>query len=208
VDRFLFLEILALALTGLLVYHSLRCRGAAFTAIFFTGGAFLGILRENAVALWTPLYTYNPATFHLWIGQAPLILGVFWSCTIYMGLSLSEVIAGGSLVGGRRRGAVVLLAMAFLAAYACFNEAYASMFPMVLWKFTPAAILWGGAPVMVLWGYAGMALIFLLFLVPIFRLRLPAAGRAAVFSASALLMIPLHLGWIWLFSRLMLLAAR
>jgi len=206
-DRFLFLELAALVLTGFLVYHSLRFRGAAFTAMFFTGGAFLGVLRENTVALLTPLYAYNPATFHLWIGAAPLILAVFWSFTLYLALSLSEVIAGGSLLDGRRRAGVILLSMAFMAAYACFNEAYSSLFPMVLWKFTPAVTLWGGTPVMVLWGYAGMALIFLLFLPPVYRLRLPAAGRVAVFSASTVLMIPLHLGWIWIFSRVVLLAA-
>jgi hypothetical protein len=63
-DLFLALEIIALALSGLLIWHSARTRGADFTCMFFIGGAFLGLVRENVVAQVAVLnlYSYNPAT--------------------------------------------------------------------------------------------------------------------------------------------------
>ena len=85
-DLFLALELIALALSGLLIWHSARTRGAAFTWMFFVGGAFLGLIRENVVAQVAALnlYSYSPATFHLWVGAAPLILTVFWSYAIFL----------------------------------------------------------------------------------------------------------------------------
>jgi hypothetical protein len=200
-DTFLALELIALALTVLLIWHSTVTRGAAFTWMFFTGGAVLGLVRENVVAQVAALnlYSYNPATFHLWVGAAPLILMVFWSYTIYLGLTLSEVIVGGDLAGGKRRVWVIVLAMAFMAAYACLNEAFASMYPMVLWKFKPALAIWVGTPAMVLWGYAGMALIFMLALLFIYRLHIKTIWRVLIFCSSVIVMIPLHLLWIALF---------
>jgi hypothetical protein len=38
-DTFLALELIALALTALLIWHSAVTRGAAFTWMFFLGGA-------------------------------------------------------------------------------------------------------------------------------------------------------------------------
>jgi hypothetical protein len=200
-DTFLALEIIALALTGLLIWHSARTRGAAFTWMFFPGGAFLGLLRENVVAQVSALnlYAYSPATFHLWVGAAPLILMVFWSYTIYLGLAFSEVITGGNIINGRRRVLVILLTMLFMAAYACLNEAFSSMYPMVLWKFKPALTIWGGTPAMVLWGYAGMALIFLFTLLVVYKLRIRTIYRVMIFCASVIVMIPLHLLWIAIF---------
>jgi len=200
-DTFLALELIALALTALLIWHSARTRGAAFTWMFFMGGAFLGLVRENVVAQVAALnlYSYNPATFHLWVGAAPLILMVFWSYTIYLALTFSEVIAGGNLIGGKRRLWVILLSMVFMACYDFLNEAFASIYPMVLWKFKPALTVWGGTPAMVLWGYAGMALIFLLTLLLVYRLRMRTAYRVMIFCASVIVMIPLHLLWIAIF---------
>lgn len=200
-DLFLALELIALALTGLLIWHSAITRGAVFTWMFFLGGAFLGLVRENVVAQVAALnlYSYNPVTFHLWAGAAPLILMVFWSYTIYLALTLSEAILAGNLIGGRRRAWVLLLAMVFLASYACLNEAFASMYPMVIWKFKPALTIWGGTPAMVPWGYAGMALIFLMALLLVFRLRIRAVYRVLVFCASVTVMVPLHLLWIAIF---------
>jgi hypothetical protein len=200
-DTFLALELIALALTGLLIWHSARTRGAAFTWMFFLGGAFLGLIRENAVAQVAALnlYSYNPATFHFWVGAAPLILMVFWSYTIYLALTFSEVIVAGDLIGNRRRVRVILLALVFMASYACLNEAFASIYPMVLWKFKPAFTIWGGTPAMVLWGYAGMALIFLLALLLIYKLRIRTICRVMIFCASVVVMIPLHLLWIAIF---------
>ena len=197
-DTFLALELIALALTGLLIWHSARTRGAAFTWMFFLGGALLGLVRENVVAQVAALnlYSYNPATFHLWIGAAPLILTVFWSYTIYLALTFSEVMAGGDLIGGKRRLWVILLSMVFMASYACLSEAFASIYPMVLWKFKPALTVWGGTPAMVLWGYAGMALIFLTALLLVYKLRLRTIYRVIIFCASVIVMIPLHLLWI------------
>ncbi len=200
-DLFLALELIALALTGLLIWHSARMRGAAFTWMFFLGGACLGLVRENVVAQVAALnlYSYSPAAFHLWVGAAPLILMVFWPYTIYLALTFSEVIIGGDFVSGKHRVWVILLAMVFMASYACLNEAFASMYPMVLWKFKPALTVWGGTPAMVLWGYAGMALIFLLALLPVFKLRIRAIYRVMIFCASVIVMVPLHLLWIAIF---------
>jgi hypothetical protein len=169
--------------------------------MFFLGGAFLGLVRENVVAQVAALnlYSYNPATFHLWAGAAPLILMVFWSYTIYLALTFSEFIVEGDLIGGRRRVRVILLAMVFMASYACLNEAFASIYPMVLWKFKPALSIWGGTPALVLWGYAGMALIFLLTLLLIYKLRIRTVYRVMIFCASVIVMIPLHLLWIAVF---------
>ena len=200
-DVFLALELIALMLSGLLIWHSARTRGAAFTCVFFIGGAFLGLVRENVVAQVAALnlYSYSPAAFHLWVGEAPLILMVFWSYTIYLALTFSEVIAGGNLISGQRRIWIILLSMLFMASYACLNEAFASMYPMVLWKFKPALTVWGGTPAMVLWGYAGMALIFLLALLLVYKLRIRSVYRVMLFCASVIVMIPLHLLWIAIF---------
>jgi len=200
-DLFLALELVALALTGLLVWHSAVTRGAVFTWMFFLGGAFLGLVRENAVARIDALnlYSYNPATFHLWAGAAPLILLVFWSYTIYIGLTLSETIVRGNFPGGKRIVWIVLLAMVFMACFACLNEVFSSMYPMVIWKFKPALTVWGQTPAMVLWGYAGMALIFLLALLVVYRLRIRAVYRVIIFSLSFIIMVPLHLIWIAIF---------
>ncbi|MFA5064702.1 MAG: hypothetical protein WC566_04465 [Dehalococcoidia bacterium] len=200
-DTFLALELIALALTGLLIWHSACTRGAAFTWMFFLSGALLGLVRENVVAQVAALnlYSYNPATFHLWVGAAPLILMVFWSYTIYLALTFSEVICGGDLIGGKRRVWVILLSMVFMASYACLNEAFASIYPMVLWKFKPALTVWGGTPAMVLWGYAGMSLIFLLTLLPVYKLHIRTVYRVLIFCASVIVMIPLHLIWIGVF---------
>jgi len=200
-DLFLALELIALALSGLLVWHSASTRGAAFTCMFFLGGAFLGLARENVVAQVAALnlYSYSPAAFHLWVGAAPLILMVFWSYAIYLALTFSEIIVGGNLISGRRRVWVLLMSMLFMAAYACLNEAFASMYPMVLWKFKPALTIWGGTPAMVLWGYAGMALIFLLALLLVYKLRIRTVYRVMIFCASVIVMIPLHLLWIAIF---------
>jgi hypothetical protein len=200
-DLFLSLELIAIVLTGLLVWHSAVTRGAAFTWMFFLGGAFLGLVRENVVARVEALnlYSYSPAAFHLWAGAAPLILLVFWSYTIYIGLSLSEVIVRGDLVGGQRRVWIILLAMIFMACFACLNEVFASMYPMVIWKFKPALTVWGQTPAMVLWGYAGMALIFLLTLLVVYKLRIRAVYRVMIFCLSFIIMIPLHLLWIAIF---------
>ncbi len=198
---FLALELIALALTGLLIWHSIRTRGGALTWMFFLGGAFLGLIRENVVAQVAALnlYSYNPATFNLWVGAAPLILMVFWSYTIYLALTFSEVILGGNLIGGRRRAGVILLAMVFMASYACLNEAFAGMYPMVLWQFKPALTIWGQTPAMVLWGYAGMALIFLPALRLVYEWRIRTIYRVIIFCASAIIMIPLHFLWIAIF---------
>jgi hypothetical protein len=51
----------------------------------------------------------------------------------------------------------------------------------------------------VLWGYAGMALIFLLTLLLIYKLRIKTVWRALIFCASVIVMIPLHLLWIAIF---------
>ena len=200
-DLFLALEIIALALSGLLIWHSARTRGMAFTWVFFLGGAFLGLIRENVVAQVAALnlYSYSPSAFHLWVGAAPLILMVFWSYTIYLALTFSEVIVGGNFISGKRRVWVALLAMVFMSSYACLNEAFASMYPMVLWKFKPALTIWGGTPAMVPWGYAGMALIFLLALLLFYKLRTRAIYRVLIFCASVIVMIPLHLLWIAIF---------
>jgi hypothetical protein len=61
-DLFLSLELIAIVLTGLLIWHSAVTRGAAFTWMFFLGGAFLGLVRENVVARVEarPLFTCGP----------------------------------------------------------------------------------------------------------------------------------------------------
>jgi hypothetical protein len=200
-DLFLALELIALALSGLLIWHSARTHGAAFTCMFFIGGAVLGLVRENVVAQVAAinLYSYSPATFHLWVGAAPLILMVFWSYTIYLALTFSEVIVEGNFISGKHRVGVILMSMVFMASYACLNEAFAGMYPMVLWKFKPALTIWGGTPAMVLWGYAGMALIFLLSLLLVYKLRIRTIYKVMIFCASVIVMIPLHLLWIAIF---------
>jgi hypothetical protein len=121
---------------------------------------------------------------------------VFWCYTIYLALTFSEVITGGNLIGGKRRLGVILLSMVFMAAYACLNEAFASIYSMVLWKFKPALAVWGDAPALLLWGYAGMGMIFLLTLLFVYKLRIRTVYRVIIFCASVIVMIPLHLLWI------------
>ena len=192
----LFLEIFTFSLTALCIYHSLKYRGREFTILFFITGFALGITRENVVSLLTDLYSYNPAAFIFWIGSAPLLLGVFWSYTIYFSLSLSEYIFEGSIIKGKKTTPVILTTMVFMAAYACLNEAFASLYQMVIWKFVPDTALWGGTPVLVPFGYAGMSLIFLLFLLIVARRRFSIYVKLLIMIASVALMVPLHLAWI------------
>lgn len=190
------LEILTFVLTAVLIYHSLVVRGREFTLLFFITGFVLGILRENVVARITDLYSYSPVAFVLWIGAAPAILGVFWSFTIYISMSLSERLVRGDFLEGRRLVPIILLAMVFMGAYACFNEAMASTFPMVLWKFDPEIAIWGNTPVMVIFGYGGLSAIMLIFIYFIYRRGWKTWIKVMAGVLSTLVMIPLHLGWI------------
>jgi hypothetical protein len=192
----LLFEILSFALTGVLIFHSVRVRGRAFTILFFVTGAVLGILRENVVARITDLYSYNPEVFNLWIGSAPLVLAVFWSFTIYISMTLSERLVHGDFVKGERLVLIILVSMVFMGAYAAMNEAMASTFPMVLWKYPSDVTIWGGAPIMVLFGYGGLALIMLTGIYIIQKRKWKTWVKVVVGALSTLLMIPLHLAWI------------
>ncbi len=189
-------EIITFALAGVLVYHSLRVRGTVFTLLFFVTGAVLGLLRENIVARLTGLYAYNPEVFTLWIGAAPAILAVFWSVSVYTSMTLSERLFHGDFLTGKRTIPIILLSTLFMGAYAASNEAMASVYPMVLWKFLPDVAIWGGAPLMVVFGYAGLAAIMLIgvYLIQ----RRPWRGWVKILAGvlSSLIMIPLHVAWI------------
>jgi hypothetical protein len=189
-------EILTFVLTAVLVYHSVRVRGTVFTLLFFVTGAVLGVLRENIVARLTSLYAYNPDVFTLWVGAAPAILLVFWSFSIYVSMTLSERLVHGDFLKGQRLVPIIVMSMVFMAAYAASNEAMASVYPMVLWRFVPDAAIWGGAPLMVVFGYAGLAAIMLVGVYIIHRR--PWRGWVKVLAGvlSVLIMIPLHLAWI------------
>ena len=192
----LFLEIASFVLTGILIFHSVRVRGIPFTLLFFITGGVLGVLRENIIAAFSDLYQYNAAVFTLWIGHAPAILMVFWSFTLYISMSLSERMVSGDLPSGKRVIPVVLLSMVCMGIYACFNEAMASSFQMVLWKFSPILSIWGDAPVMVVFGYAGLAGIMLPVLYLIHRRPWNTWVKVVSGVLSTLVMIPLHLAWI------------
>jgi hypothetical protein len=189
-------EILTFVLTAVLVYHSVRVRGTVFTLLFFVTGAVLGVLRENIVARLTSLYAYNPDVFTLWVGAAPAILLVFWSFSIYVSMTLSERLVHGDFLKGQRLVPIIVMSMVFMAAYAASNEAMASVYSMVLWRFVPDAAIWGGAPLMVVFGYAGLAAIMLVGVYIIHRR--PWRGWVKVLAGvlSVLIMIPLHLAWI------------
>jgi len=189
-------EIITFVLTGVLIYHSLRVRGTVFTVLFFVTGAILGVLRENIVARLTGLYAYNPDVFTLWVGAAPAILMVFWSFSVYISLTLSERLVHGDFLNGRRTIPIILLSMAFMGAYAASNEAMASVYPMVLWKFVPDVAVWGGAPLMVVFGYAGLAALMLIGVYGIQRRRWRGWVKVLVGALSTLIIIPLHLAWI------------
>jgi hypothetical protein len=189
-------EIITFVLAGVLVCHSLRVRGTPFTLLFFITGAVLGLLRENVVARLTGLYAYNPDVFTLWIGAAPAILVVFWSVSIYISMTLSERLFHGDFLTGKRTTPIILLSMAFMGAYAASNEAMASVYPMVLWKFVPDVTIWGGAPLMVVFGYAGLAAIMLVGVYVIQSRRWRGWVKVLVGALSTLVMIPLHLAWI------------
>jgi len=195
----IFLEIASFVLTGVLIVHSVRVRGVPFTLLFFITGGILGVLRENSIAIFSDLYQYNTAVFTLWIGHAPAILMVFWSFTVYISMSLSEQMVAGDLPNGRRVIPVIGLSMVCMGMYACFNEAMASSFPMVLWKFRPDLVIWGDAPVMVIFGYAGLAAIMLPVLYLIHRRPWKTWVKVASGALSTLVIIPLHLAWIALF---------
>ncbi len=189
-------EIITFIVAGVLVYHSLRVRGAAFTWLFFVSGAVLGLLRENVVARLTDLYAYNPEVFTLWVGAAPAVLAVFWSVSIYISLVLSERLVHGDFLAGRRVVATILLSALFMGAYAASNEAMASVWPMVLWRFTPDAALWGGAPLMTVFGYAGLGAIMLIGVYVIARRGWKGWVKVTVGVLIVPAMIALHLAWI------------
>jgi hypothetical protein len=189
-------EIITFVLTGILIFHSVTVRGWTFTFLFFLTGAVLGVLRENIVARFTDLYAYNPDVFTLWIGAAPAILMVFWSFSIYVSMTLSERLVHGDFAGGQRLVAIILFSMVFMGAYAAANEAMASTFPMVLWKFTPDAAIWGGAPLMVVFGYAGLGAIMLVGVYAICRARWRGWVKVTAGVLSTPIMIGLSLAWI------------
>lgn len=189
-------EIITFVLTGVLIYHSLKVRGRVFTLLFFVTGAVLGVLRENIVARLTNLYAYNPDVFTLWIGAAPAILMVFWSFSVYISLTLSERLVHGDFLKGERPIPVILLSMVFIGAYAAGNEAMASVYPMVLWKFTPDIAVWGGAPLMVVFGYAGLGAIMLVGVSIIQGRGWKGWVKVLAGVLSTVVMIGLHLAWI------------
>jgi hypothetical protein len=189
-------EIITFIVTGILIYHSVTVRGAGFTLLFFVTGAVLGVLRENIVAHLTGLYAYNPEVFTLWIGAAPAIFLVFWSFSAYISLTLSERLVHGDFLSGQRIVGIILLSMVFMGAYAAANEAMASVYPMVLWKFAPDVAIWGGAPLMVIFGYAGLGAILLVGVFIIHRRGWKSWVKVTVGCLSTVLMIPLHLAWI------------
>jgi hypothetical protein len=192
----LFLEITAFILTGLCVVHSITCRGREFTVLFFLGGFLLGILRENIVASFSDLYAYNPYLFSLWVGKAPLLLGVFWSYSFYFSLSAAEDLTKGRLMEGKKPAAVLLITMLAMAAFTCLNESFTSAYEMVLWKFRPAVMLWGTVPLLTLFGYAALALLFLLALRLVIGTRFSLPGKSAMIFLSILVIIPLHLAFL------------
>ncbi len=189
-------EIITFALTGVLIYHSLKVRGPAFTLLFFVTGAVLGVLRENIVARLTSLYAYNPDVFTLWIGEAPAILMVFWSFSVYISLTLSERLVHGDFVRGQRTIPIILVTMAFMGAFAASNEAMASIYPMVLWKFAPDVAIWGGAPLMVVFGYAGLGAIMLAGIAIIQGRPWKGWVKVLVGVPATAVMIGLHLAWL------------
>ncbi|MBN2224531.1 MAG: hypothetical protein JW765_07650 [Deltaproteobacteria bacterium] len=189
-------EIITFVLTGVLIYHSLKVRGAVFTLLFFLSGAVLGVLRENIVARLTGLYAYNPDVFTLWVGAAPAILAVFWSFSVYISLTLSERLVHGDFLRGQRVASIILLSMVFMGAWAASNEAMASIWPMVLWKFVPDVAVWGGAPLMVVFGYAGLSAIMLVGVSVIHRRDWKGWVKVTAGILSTVLMIGLHLAWI------------
>jgi hypothetical protein len=189
-------EIITFILAGVLIVHSVTVRGWAFTLLFFLTGAVLGVLRENVVAKLTDLYAYNPEVFTLWIGAAPAILLVFWSLSTYVSMTLSERLVHGDFTGGGRLTWIVLFSMVFMGAYAAANEAMASIYPMVLWKFAPDVAVWGGAPLMVIFGYAGLGAIMLIGVSLIYRRRWKGWVKVLAGVLSTPIMIGLHLAWI------------
>ncbi len=189
-------EIITFVLAGVLVVHSVMVRGWAFTLLFFLTGAVLGVLRENVVAELTDLYAYNPEVFTLWIGAAPAILTVFWSFSTYISMTLSERLVHGDFIKGQRLALIVLLSMLFMGAYAAANEAMASVYPMVLWKFTPDAAVWGGAPLMVVFGYAGLGAIMLIGVYTVSSRRWKGWVKVVAGVLSTPIMIGLHIAWI------------
>ena len=104
----------------------------------------------------------------------------------------------GSLIDGRKTAAIIIVSMLFMAAYACLNEAFASLYRMVLWKFVPDIALWGGTPILVPFGYAGMSLLFLLSLHTVARRKLSTKIKLLLMILAVAVMIPLHLVWIGL----------
>ena len=188
--------IFVFAITAALIYHSARVRGKSFTLIFFITGAVLGIARENVVSRLTDLYSYSPSVFTVWIGAAPLVLLGFWSFTIYISMSLAEVSLGADFIKGKRVVPTILLSMVFMGAIACMNEAMASTFPMVLWKFRPDVAIWGCTPLMVIFGYAGLGAIMLTGVYLIERRGWRTWVKVVVGILSVSVMIPLHLAWI------------
>jgi hypothetical protein len=189
-------EIITFVLAGVLIVHGVMVRGWAFTLLFFLTGAVLGVLRENVVAELTDLYAYNPEVFTLWIGAAPAILTVFWSSSIYISMTLSERLVHGDFVKGQRLFIIILISMVFMGAYAAANEAMASVYPMVLWKFTPDVAVWGGAPLMVVFGYAGLGAIMLIGVYVVSSRRWKAWVKVLAGVLSTPIMIGLHLAWI------------
>ncbi len=189
-------EIITFVLAGIVIVHGVMVRGWAFTLLFFLTGAVLGILRENVVAELTDLYAYNPEVFTLWIGAAPAILTVFWSFSTYISMTLSERLVHGDFVKGQRLFIIILISMVFMGAYAAANEAMASVYPMVLWKFTPDVAVWGGAPLMVVFGYAGLGAIMLIGVYIVSSRRWKGWVKVLAGVLSTPIMIGLHLAWI------------
>ena len=192
----LFFVIVVFVLTAALIYHSLKARGKSFTLLFFITGGVLGIARENVVAQLTDLYSYNPSFFTLWIGAAPIVLLVFWSFTIYISMSLSESLLRADFIKGKRVVLTILLSMVFMGAIACMNEAMASTFPMVLWKFQPEVTIWECTPLMVVFGYSGLGAIMLSGVYLIESRGWRTWVKITVGILSTAVMIPLHLAWI------------
>jgi hypothetical protein len=184
----LFIELITLAFFLLCVAHAVALRGWE-GAWLFGAMLFLGLVRENFVALYRILYEFAPLTLQL--GLAPLIGSIIWGYSIYLAVVWAEGMSGEPLSERSPSRRFLGLAALFMVALACFYEPFLRLIGMARWQIGTRATL--DVPWIALVGYPTLTVGFLLAWSWAVRVR-PWKRRTARLVATLVPLALVHAG--------------
>jgi len=181
----------------LCIIHSWLYRGRWQTIAFFVGGFVFGIVRENIVSLLPMLYTYPDHPFY--IGNAPLMMGFGWSASFYACWMISNRMLEAFAPKWKDNKWVVPFVSAIATATLSLPvEVAAGASQTMWWVWPPEAIMvLFEMPALVPFGWAGAAFLFIFFYRWTESRKATPRTNAALFVVLTLLVIVLHLVYVF-----------